>query len=105
MAEIDRKALEKRRAALSARLLEEARRLLDEIHQPCVVKGFSAGKVLSYRMPEPSAAEKRNLMVAAAVAIDKHIVLERYDTKDDKGYALVDRFIDVLMGPEPTPVE
>ncbi len=95
--------LEERRANLSSRLLEEARRLLDEIHEPYELVGFSAGKVLRTTLNEPQTGSKRDLMVAAAIAIDKHAVLERLGEKQDKGYGLVDQFIDHLLGPRPEP--
>lgn len=97
--------LEQRRRRLAARLLDEAQRLLDQMHQEHVTKGFSAGKVLKFTTPEPPIAEKKNLMIAAAIAIDKHLKLEQFDDKDKSGYALVDAFIDRLVGDPPTPTD
>lgn len=96
--------LEERRAALELRLLDEARRLLDKLHQPMRTRGFSAGKVLGYTMPEPSTTQAKELVIAAAVMIDKSLVLARFaETKNKDGYAAVDAFIANLMGQAPTP--
>jgi len=94
--------MKRRRRELASIYLDEARRLLDEMHQPVIVKGFSAGKVLKTRLDEPDTMGKRNLMVASAVAIDKSLVLEKFDNPDKQGLALVDAFIEHLAGPKPT---
>jgi len=81
---IDNKA---RRAALSERLLVIAGQQLDRIDQPGLVYAFG-GKDNDYNehwQDRPPPADVRNLMTAAAVAIDKHAVLEKLDT--DSGAA------------------
>ncbi len=96
--------LEQRRAALEVRFLQEARRLLDKTHEPLTTFGFSAGKVLKYRTREPGVSQIKELMIAAAVAVDKANALGRFaETKDNKGFAAVDAFITALMGDPPTP--
>ena len=76
-----------RRAALSRRLLDEAERSLDRLNRPYLVYAFG-GRDNDYNehlMDIPPAGEVRNLMTSAAVAIDKHAVLEKLDT--DSGAA------------------
>jgi hypothetical protein len=104
-AEIPGPTLEERRRVLAGRLLDEARSLMDEMHQPHTIKGFSAGKVLRYSMDEPPVDVKKNLMIAAAIAIDKHLKLEQFDDKDRSGYAMVDAFFDRIVGDRPAQME
>jgi transposase-like protein len=69
------------RASTSRRFLDEANKLLDDLHQPCTVFNFG-GKDNTYEeheLPEPPSAEKRNLIVAAATAFDKHLAADRHD--------------------------
>jgi transposase-like protein len=73
------------RAATSQRFLDEANHLLDELHRPHIAFNFG-GKDNTYAEHElraPPPAEKRNLIVAAATAFDKHLAAERHDGKGD----------------------
>jgi len=82
--QIDNKA---RRAALAERLLDKATDLLDLMDEPYLVYAFG-GKDNDYNehlRDRPPATDLRNLMTSAAVAIDKHAVLEKLDT--DSGAA------------------
>ena len=79
--QIDNKA---RREALRERLLDKASDLLDMMDQPYLVYAFG-GKDNDYNehlLNKPPATDLRNLMTSAAVAIDKHAVLEKLDTDD-----------------------
>lgn len=74
----DNKAL---RAKVSRRFLDECNRFLDDLHKPHTVFNFG-GKDNSYNertFDEPPTADKRNLIISAATAFDKHLVAERHD--------------------------
>lgn len=93
-ARLDNAAL---RATTSRRLLEEANRFLDDLHRPHVAFNFG-GKDNSYNereMPEPPIADKRNLMTAAAIAIDKHLAVEKHDHSGES-HASVDAWLDAM---------
>lgn len=69
------------RAATSRRFLEEANLFLDDLHRPHTVFNFGGkdNTFNSMEFPEPPTADKRNLMVSAATAFDKHLVGEKHD--------------------------
>lgn len=70
-----------RRAAISSRLLAKADEFLDQLEQPHLVFNFG-GKDNTYEEREldrPPTADMRNLMTCAAIALDKHAVLEKID--------------------------
>lgn len=71
-----------KRAALASRLLAKANELLDQMDQPITVWNFG-GKDNTFNsvvVDRPPISDQRNLMTAAAVAIDKHIVIDRHDS-------------------------
>lgn len=73
-----------RRAELGRLLLEDAHRLREQVWTPTTVFNFG-GKDNTYEehlMPKPPTGDLRNLMVIAATAIDKHLVLERHDASE-----------------------
>lgn len=89
-----------RRAALARRMLDKANDLLDQMDQPHLVFniGGKDNVYTEHTMPSPPTGDLRNLMVAAATAIDKHLVLERHDS-DTQGLSAVDAWLrDVLGG-------
>lgn len=70
------------RTALSHRLLVKADQLLDQMERPHTVWNFG-GKDNTFNsttVDRPPISDLRSLMTAAAVAIDKHAVLERIDS-------------------------
>jgi transposase-like protein len=70
-----------RRAELSSRLLVKAGQLLDDMDAPAIVWniGGKDNVYTEHQMPKPPTGDLRNLMVTAATAIDKHVVLEKVD--------------------------
>lgn len=71
-----------RRAELSSRLLTKAGEFLDQIDQPHTVFNFG-GKDNTFEqrtLDKPPTGDIRNLIVSAATAIDKHIVIDRHDS-------------------------
>ena len=88
-----------RRAALASRMLTEAEHALDAIYEPCMVFNFG-GKDNSYnerQIARPTIADQRNLMIIAATAVDKHKVLDQYDS-DAAGAAAVDVWLKMMTG-------
>jgi transposase-like protein len=78
---VDNKAM---RVLAAQRLIVKAHELLDQMDQPHTVFNFG-GKDNTYEerlLPKPPTGDLRNLMVTAATAIDKHLVLERHDAND-----------------------
>lgn len=72
----------RRRAALSARLLDVAARALDDMDQPHLVFSFG-GKDNTYNERElstPPTGDRRNLMQIAGNAITRHLDIERHDS-------------------------
>jgi transposase-like protein len=94
------------RVLLSKRFLAEAHNALDALHQPHTAFNFG-GKDNTYNskaLPEPPTGDKRNLMIIAATAADKHMQLDRHDS-DTTGLAAVDSWLLFMSGkpPEPAP--
>jgi hypothetical protein len=82
----------------------QAARLLSEINLPHTIVGFTAGKAIRVKMRQPPAMDKRNLMISAAVAVDKSIVLDKFDMEDKNGLAAVDAWLrDLMQNPPETP--
>jgi transposase-like protein len=88
------------RAVTSRRFLDEANRLLDQMHQPHVAYNFG-GKDNTYEeheFPEPPVDAKRTLITAAAIAYDKHLAQERHDADDGQGLSAVDAWLRGMLG-------
>jgi len=86
------------RALLSQRMLTEANAALDRLHEPHVVIGWYQGMASEHVLANPAAADVRAYMLAAAVAVDRHMALERHDGSDLE-LSAVDQFIrDVSRG-------
>jgi transposase-like protein len=95
-ARVDNAAL---RASTSRRFLEKANHLLDQMEQPHVAFNFG-GKDNTYnekRLDKPPVSDLRNLMTAAAVAVDKHLVIEKHDHSGDS-QAAVDAWLQEMTG-------
>ncbi|MBG0830529.1 hypothetical protein HS041_22465 [Planomonospora sp. ID67723] len=95
-ARLDNAAL---RAATSRRFLEEANRFLDDLHQPITVWNFGGkdNTFNSVEVPAPSTADKRNLIVSAATALDKHLAVEKHDSSGES-HAAVDQWLEGMTG-------
>lgn len=71
-----------RRARLAERFVEVAERALDDMDSPATVFNFG-GKDNTFEarvLPRPPTADQRNLAIIAATAVDKHKVLDNYDS-------------------------
>lgn len=83
-----------RRAELALRLLREADRFLDLIHQPSTVYVFAAnGRYAEHVMPTPPPTDIRNLMTAAGIAIQRSLELDKADQRADAGTSVLDDFL------------
>ncbi len=89
-AALDNKAL---RVRTARRFLDKANELLDQMDEPHLVFNFG-GKDNTYEehlLNKPPTGDLKNLMVSAATAIDKHLVLERHDSAtSDAASSLLD---------------
>lgn len=87
------------RAATSRRFLEECNRFLDDLHAPILVWNFGGkdNTFNSKELPKPSTADKRNLITSAAVAIDKHLAVEKHDNSGES-HAAVDAWLEEMTG-------
>lgn len=73
-----------RRALLAGRLLDAAGAALDEIEQgESVIAGIAAGDIVSRKIRYLLAKDRQALMTAAAIALDKHKMLDAYDGASD----------------------
>ena len=97
--EATRQSVADRRARLSERFIERAERALDAMDQPITVFNFG-GKDNTFaarEMPIPPTADQRNLMIIAATAVDKHKMLDQYDSDAARGNDM-DLFLRHMMG-------
>ncbi len=88
-----------RRAELANLLLEDARRLRDQIYEPAIVYNFG-GRENTYAentLPEPDYAAKLKIMQAAGIAIDRSLRLDSYDS-DEQGLSAVDAWLRSITG-------
>jgi hypothetical protein len=91
--------LAERRVVLAEALQGDAERLTELMWQPCKIYNFG-GKDNTYRerdVNEPPAAEKRNLMAAANVALEKSLKLFPPEREDLEGLAAVDQWLRGMM--------
>lgn len=95
-AKVDNAAL---RAATSRRFLEEANHFLDDLHAPTLVFNFGGkdNTFNSKELPKPPTADRRNLITSAAVAIDKHLAVEKHDNSGE-AHAAVDAWLQEMTG-------
>jgi hypothetical protein len=91
--------LEERRVDLAHQLHLHAERLLTQLDKPALVYNFG-GKDNTYEehtLPEPSFGDKRTIIGAAGIAIDKSLKLVPPKT-DTEGLAAVDAWLKGMMG-------
>lgn len=87
------------RAALSLALLEDAERMRRQLFSPTMAHNFG-GKENTFNaelIPEPTASDKRALMSAISAAIEKSIVIDKYDNQADEQSDL-DRWLREMKG-------
>lgn len=92
----DRQAdMKARRAQLAEDLLDDAERLRDRLFDPYTAAVSGREGVERVTLDEPDAASLRNFMTAIAVALDKHLALDKHD--QDGGMAEVGSMLDGLL--------
>jgi hypothetical protein len=94
------------RAALKALLLAEARDLLADLHRPCTVYNFGGAENLfnSEELTKPTPIEKKLIITSAAIALDKHIAIEKLDAADDgaeQAVSVIENIMGALRGQGP----
>lgn len=88
-----------RRAALTGRLLDVATRALDDMESPATIYNFG-GKDNTYNsrtVDRPPTGDQRNLATIAAIALDKHRMLDQYDAQAGMASA-VDDWLSGMVG-------
>lgn len=88
-----------RRAEISQRMIDVAQQALDDMQSPAMIYNFG-GKDNTYNereVPRPPTGDQRNLMIIAATALDKHRMLDQYDSQ--QGFAaVVDDWLGDMLG-------
>jgi hypothetical protein len=84
------------RAEIAQMMLDEARAALAEIRAGSVVTGISFGEVVCRRVAHTTARDRQSLLVAAGIALDKHRMLDQYDSDADTTDVV--KFLNALGG-------
>ncbi len=84
------------RAEIAQMMLDAAREALAEIGRGSVVTGISFGEVVCRRVPYTTARDRQALHVAAGIALDKHRMLDQYDSDTDTTDVV--KFLNALGG-------
>lgn len=91
------------RAQIAKRLLAVANEALDDMNAEATIYNFG-GKDNTYnekKVGRPPTGDRRNLATIAAIALDKHKMLDAYDADASQG-ADMDRFLRALGGQRPS---
>jgi transposase-like protein len=91
---IDKRA---KRLALSEKLLEDAHRLRQQLWSPTTLVQLNnrTGEFARTKLKEPTFADKRNIMTAIGIAVDKVAELERLDAPQEGKQAVI-TLVDLL---------
>lgn len=96
---VDAKA---RRAALALALLDDAERLRQQLWEGCQVHNFG-GKDNTFEtawISEPTFRDKRDIITAVGVAVDRSVKLDAYDRADEQMSA-IDAWLAAMSGDLP----
>ncbi len=91
------------RSLTKAKLLRKANDLIDQMDDAHLVFAFG-GKENDYNehiLERAPTGDLRNLMTSAAIALDKHMALDKHDS-DDHGGAAVDSWLRHVLGSDVT---
>jgi hypothetical protein len=97
--EARRADMAEQRARLTQRLLRVAERALDDMENEAIIYNFG-GKENTYnqrKVDRPPTVDQRNLATIAAIALDKHRMLDTYDTLNSTASA-VDDWLQGVIG-------
>lgn len=88
-----------RRARIAEKFLQRAEELLDAMDKPHIVFSFGGRDNVfnSKELARPPVSDIRSMMTAAAVAVDKSVVIEKHDD-DAQGLAAVDAWLRDIVG-------
>lgn len=89
--------LKAERTALAGETAQRARAILDKLDRPHVVVGWYQGEAFEHELAGPTSGDARNLAIAAAVLVDKHLALVKHDS-DDRDLPAVDRWLAHMLG-------
>lgn len=91
--------LKSARTLLSARMLQKANEMLDLMEQKYEVFNFTGlGDFKTRLISRPQSGDMRNFMTAAAVAVDKHVVIAKLDQESDTSASDVDQWLRSVAG-------
>ena len=84
--------LRAKRLDLKEKLLDDSLRLRAQLWEPCelVMLNNRTGEFARTMLGEPNFADKRNIMTAVGIAVDKHADLERVDAPQDGKNAIIE---------------
>lgn len=88
-----------RRTELAMLLLEDAHKLRQQLWQPATVHAFG-GKDNTYEeheLPEPTFVDKKNILSAVGVAVDRVVKLEQLDATPGDGAQAAESVLDKLL--------
>lgn len=90
------------RAATSRRFLDEANKMLDQLHEPHTAFSFGGrdNTYAEHAFPEPPVDAKRTLITAAAIAFDKHLAADKHDADESADASSVDQWLESLTSGE-----
>ena len=91
-----------RRAKLAEKFLKRADELLDQMDQSHLVFSFGGrdNTYAEHELDRPPVSDIRNMMTAAAVAVDKSIAIDRHDNTGGD-HSAVDAWLDRMTGEAP----
>jgi hypothetical protein len=78
----------RRRTELSNAFIGDVEKLRQQLFSPALTFGFDArGVYHEHQLKEPDARGKRDLAIAMAILVDKHVALERLENESEAGIA------------------
>jgi hypothetical protein len=79
----------RRRSTLSLQLITDAERLRQQLWAPALIVEFAAGGdnfgFHEHKLNEPDARAKRDIAIALAILVDKHVAIERLENEANTG--------------------
>lgn len=87
------------RAELAGLLLQDARRLRDQLFTSTVAYNFGGkdNTFAEHELPEPDFRAKQAILTSIAIALDKSMALERFDAEGGQGLAAVDEWLRTVL--------
>lgn len=70
------------RASISQKVLAEIESVIKRMHGKHTVIGWFQGMAFEHTINEPTSGDLKNYATVLGILIDKHLVLERYNTED-----------------------